>query len=932
MGMKRHFLGWHRPFPTLFGERLKGEIPRSGDMDGLLVWLPSSRACRHVLSELFSGPADETEAFHPPRLTTPAQFEESILGGDGVASEAQELLVWKTVLQDASPGHLHPVFPALPQHRSNEWAYTLAEHLLRVHRRLASENMDFASVSRQGLPGEAERWRALAELEKSYRARLAALGVGESGSRMGERLSGLLATWQPARVLVAGVMNLSRRQVELLERLAGHGITVEIFLPVPEECADEFDEWGRPIEARWRGREVPQALVSGKILRSGDPREIASSILQLAEQYHLGVDALVVGSPDAEVGRYIVERSRLTDTSFYTPEGSPLAETSWGRLLKRLRMIRGGASFSDLLELLSHSLFRQWLVGEGVDTCACEKALLCLMRERLIHHTSQLSDTALKPLSEAGIVRDLMSSVLNLTGRGAQSGSFPEWIWAALQAVAARVDLLPEEIAILGSMEEILQDLHSCLEGVNVTDEDGWALLDHLLRKNHHYPERAPDERPVSGWLELPWERAPHLVIAGLPDSKVPGPNVSDTFLSPSLCRHLGIRGMEQEEAFHACRLRLILESRRDWGRLDILLPDRGLDDDPEMPSRHLFPASDDDILDRMEMLMAEQPASEATVAAEFGTTLVLPEPPAVERLRVTDFSAYLRCPLHYLFERRYGWSVPRELPVELEPMGFGTLAHLVLEQLNGTEEGSGLIREPDIVAFLQDMLTGIIQREYGQQLSVPVQIQASGMRERLAAAARIISLERESGWRPVQTEWKFAGSIDFQIGGIPVSGMIDLVERNELTGLYRVVDYKTSDSPVEAEKAHLSSPNARSGDPLFPECDFTENDKPRRWKDLQLMIYQMAVAQAMDTEPVLAYFNLAKAVSQIAISPWQPTTVQVRAARLCAEAVVHRILENRFPLGSGPVYRDDWLDWFGGDYTTGIHPDSKNRFMEAQA
>ena len=97
------------------------------------------------------------------------------------------------------------------------------------------------------------------------------------------------------------------------------------------------------------------------------------------------------------------------------------------------------------------------------------------------------------------------------------------------------------------------------------------------------------------------------------------------------------------------------------------------------------------------------------------------------------------------------------------------------------------------------------MSREFGTRLSVPVQIQANGIRERLRAAAQIISGERLCGWKPVKVEWKFHKEIEIALEGIPLTGMIDLVERNEETGLYRVVDYKTSDNPSEARSAALS-------------------------------------------------------------------------------------------------------------------------------
>lgn len=931
MEIHRHFLGWERPFTLDFARRLRAEAA-GGGMDDWMVWVPSARAGRHILSELFSGEAEGTEAFHPPRILTPAQFERSLLHGPDCASEARRLLAWKTVLFQARLADLAPVFPVVPERQKHQWAFSLAGQLMQLRSRLLQDGFDFAGVAAARLENDRERWTALAGLERAYEDELGRGGLVDGESRFVKLLDAAIRKIPEKRLLVAGVLNLSKRQAGCIEAMLRAGMAVDLYLPLPEDEAETVDEWGRPRAESWERRSLPGSSLDGVIQRAPEPRQLVDSVLELAEVYSGQVDALVLGAPDAEMGRYLVERSRLTATPVYMPEGKALSATSWGRLLKLVLQSRGGASLQTLSELLRHSLFRKWAVRKGCRVEAVEKALVLLVKERLIIHTGQLQDPAFKPIHEIGIVREFLD-LIDALFRGNGGGlSFAEGIWAVLQEVATGADLSEEARSVLDQLEEILQDMQMDLGPANVQEDDCWEILRYLMDASHYYPEREVQERPVSGWLELPWERAPHLVVLGLPDSKVPGSDGTDSFLTPALCRQLGIYGPEEAAAFHACRLRILIESRREWGKLDILLPDRGLDDDPEQASRFLFLADEEEILGRVELLMSEGHSAEETVPAHFGARLGLPQPPPLERISVTAFSAYLYSPLHYLMERSLGWAVPGELPVEMDALRFGSLAHRVIEQLNGTNTGAALSAPADVEAFLDDQLSTIMGEEFGRRLSVPAAIQESALRERLRAAARVIGGERQSGWKPVKAEWRFSGEINFQVEGVTLSGIVDLLERNEESGLYRIVDYKTSDNAIEAQAAHIGRLVATSPDPLFPEMDFVEDDKSWRWKDLQLVLYHQAVKLATGKDPVVAYLSLAKAVKEVRLSEWVPSEAQIAAGMKCAGAIIRLIRKGHFPAGRSIRYKEDWLPWFGGDYQTGLDAGWQARYMEGGA
>ena len=121
MEHQRQFIGRDKPFCLAFSEQLKTLMQQPEGLANCLIWVPSARAGRHILNELFSG-AGEVEAFHPPRFVTPPRFMDALLESAQVASQTQCLLAWKTVLLNAGRKSLTPVFPVVPDENLQDWA------------------------------------------------------------------------------------------------------------------------------------------------------------------------------------------------------------------------------------------------------------------------------------------------------------------------------------------------------------------------------------------------------------------------------------------------------------------------------------------------------------------------------------------------------------------------------------------------------------------------------------------------------------------------------------------------------------------------------------------------------------------------------------------------------------------------------------------
>jgi ATP-dependent helicase/nuclease subunit B len=129
------------------------------------------------------------------------------------------------------------------------------------------------------------------------------------------------------------------------------------------------------------------------------------------------------------------------------------------------------------------------------------------------------------------------------------------------------------------------------------------------------------------------------------------------------------------------------------------------------------------------------------------------------------------------------------------------------------------------------------------------------------------------------------------------------------------VLDYKTSDSPVNPAKAHLRT----ATDPDKVAWAVVEvQAKPQEWIDLQLPLYERAVAAIYPGEVITCgYFNLPKAVTETNVELWEDYDKDLAsAAWTCVEGVTSAIMASEF--WPPRELRGRELDW--DDFSTMFH------------
>lgn len=913
-------LGWSRPFPVALAAYLKERFGADGAYDRILLWVPSSRFGRHVLAELFSG---EHEALHPPLLMTPDQYRqkwrESV---EGLATDPERLLAWRTAMERFSRERLEGLFPGLARNEQRKVPFELAVQLFRLQEELAEMEWTMAAVSRR-VTDDSGRWEILAELETHYHAVLDGRSRGDPNRVMKAAHEAPGEVLACDRLLIAGVHNLTPRQMRLVRDMAESGLRVEAVWPLPEEALGTLDAWGRPDPAHWQTAEIPDERLRASLVKVADPMPAIRSTIQLAQAYADPIDALSLAACEEEVRDLLIELAAVEGVSLYNPEGETLEQSDIGRCVLRCLSWRQAQAFEDLEALLEHGIFQGWCQRRGIDSRQAQRDLFELRREHLFDRFPAIVDVRVKPRESIRRIRALVAEMEASLFSGFADG-FLVGIWRLLNSLEEGYE------GPMGTdLHGLVEDLHEVF-GRSLEPVDGQDLLRHLMRVRRLYPERRMEERPVSGWLEAPWETAPHLVLLGIPDRAVPGSDVQSPFVTPGLKRDLGLPGAAEEAAFHALRIRILLESRSRSGCLQMILYSRTLDETPVLPSRFLFNTRVGNTVARATLLMQNRGKSADVPAAQFGACLGLPEPRPREQVSVSALNAYLRNPFGYYLSSHLKWKPYEELPRELDALKFGELAHVVLEEVGRIAQADPTVDEDAIQAHLQERLEAVVVQELGSSLPVAVRIQIESLRQRLRHAAPVIADLLQSGWRVEATEWAFPDDGSVCLGDMRLSGRIDLILRHEQDGAYLLIDYKTSDKASAAARAHFVGRQKSPQTAFLPERYFTVGKDIRRWLNLQLPMYVHAFRLSRGHMAQCGYINLAKAVSEVELSTWVITEEELASAVACAEAIAAGIQAGRFPHEESGQDRDPFLPWLGNDPFNTVCRDWRERHMEA--
>ncbi len=925
MGIERHFLSPTTPLPSAAARFLAGEWSGGHlDLGRELAVVPTRQAGRRLREALAVLASSRNAAVFPPRVVTPESLLTQGAEEGRIATAMDTRLAWAEVLLGIDFERFPHLFPSPPARRDFNWALGTATELARVKRLLAEGGLcmrDVAGGRQSGFP-EGARWRELAELERLYRETMSRKGRSDPEEAKIERARRSELPDAVERVTLLGAPDPPPLAMVALERFSER-VQVRVAVYAESGDAGNFDAWGRPLTHVWSERVIE---LTGDVFHvRSDPPDQADRAAELLAGFERAERVGAVGAADAAVIPFL-ERAlpARCGRPAYNPDGRPAGAEELAGTLGVLRDLMRAPEFDLCGELLRCPVFfrhlerrsgfppverllREWdafavecLPGDLQDA-------LTLARERgdermVVGRVLEAIRSLLGELRDAPLY-DTLPVVLREIHQGS---AFDEGREADRRYLATA-----------GEVMLLLEDLRdSPFAGRLTGGADGLHLLLALLAERRIEEDRPSDAIDVLGWLELLWEDAPYLVLTGMNEGVVPETLTGDAFLPESLRRELGLKHNTARFSRDAYMMETLVRSRRDGGRTEVVFGRWSDVGEPMRPSRLLLRTRDNDLPDRVERLFAEPPPPVIKPAwsSPWRFTPRAEEPLA--GISVTQFGRYLRCPFRFYLSDVLRMDAFDTAKAEMDDGEFGSLCHAVLEAFANETEVRDSRDADEIRRFFSETLDTLFRRRYGPNPSAPLEIQMEAAAARLERLAEIQAGERRLGWRIESGEWRFPGGDSLTLGGIPLRGVVDRIERNEDSGAYRIVDYKTSDRNRIPEEDHIVPLKRDESSEDFPDyAVFEREGKAYRWIGLQLPLYRWALRDRCGEDVACAYFNLPRAVTETGVYPWEDQSRELQMAALrCAAGVVESIRAGRFWPPSEKVSYDAFEGLFFGD------------------
>ncbi|MHB1034566.1 MAG: PD-(D/E)XK nuclease family protein [Pirellulales bacterium] len=909
--MKRVFLEWNRPGLAAACEYLIGRFGAAGalDLGRVVVAVPGSRAGRRLLELLVESAANSRLRLTPPEIVTVGRLPELLYRAKRpFAGDLVQQLAWVEAIRRADPRRVKRLSPSVPAADDLDAWLALGEILARLHRELAADALDFSAVAESGAGieafDEAQRWEALAQIQQEYLRQLDRLDLWDlQTARLHAIREGECAT--EAEVVLVGAVDLNRAQRMMLDQIADR-VTALVFSPA--DLAERFDEYGCVRSEAWQ--DVSIDLAGDQIEVVEDPAEQGAAAVRalaaLGGRYR--ADQLVLGVPDETIVPHLEQPLEQCEIPVRYGVGTPLARTGPYRLLAGVAEYAGSRAFSALAALARHPAVESWLASRNLGP----GWLTELDRFASEHLPHDLSDPWPEARRETRLVNQVYDAIERLVapldGEPRPLGRWSEPILDLLVAVYGQAPLNSAEEpdrTIVAACDQIRDGLREHLAipealAPVVAGAEALGLLLRRLEGGRIAPLANRDVIEMLGWLELPLDDAPALVVTGFNEGVVPSSLNADMFLPNQFRRRLGLEDNDRRYARDAYALAVLAASRVS---LKLIAGRKTAQGDPLAPSRLLFACDAETAARRaLALFSTRKPAAGFAVpagairAGREHSAFEVPRPAPLKRpitsMRVTEFRDYLACPYRYYLRHCLRLEVVGDAVEELDGRAFGTLAHAVLCRFGqGPAATSADVEE--VRGYLDMALNREIEAAYGQSPRAVILVQAEQLRLRLAAFAQWQADWVAKGWRiehveVAMTDGQATLAVDDQPMGL--RGRIDRIDLNESTGERTIFDYKTSDRPDGPEITHRKN-----------KLD---------WTDLQLPLYRHLAAGLGIEGPVgLGYILLPKDTSKVgpAMAAWSEEDLQ--SADAAAAEVVRSVRQERFwpPASPPPDYAEDF-------------------------
>ncbi|BDS05918.1 hypothetical protein NT6N_09580 [Oceaniferula spumae] len=916
----REFLGWDGPLLDSVTQWLVG---LGDDLAKTLVVVPTTNSGRRLRMVLSTCGQDGGGVLAPHVMAPNRLFEV-----DGVASRQESLWAWIRTIQKIDVEEFPTLLPnhELGSTKSFSSALALARQMMTLRDQLADGDASFRDAGFQSQ--EKERWQELEKLESAMLQNLGKWKLRDSVLAKRDKAKNPDLITGVERVVVACVPDPTPLALRALKSFLRSGLPVTVLIHAPESEASCFDDWGTPVKEVWQQKLIDFPEWKERMHVVDSSTEAAQKCVEILTNTKTESDALALALCDPSFAPALEKTFTEVDWPLFDPEGRGLADSGLMRLLRVMRELAGDqASFESLQEFVRLPGADDFL-PKGISRNRAAK----LLDDLQLKHLPETVRDALA-LSKDDQAKEIINSIgehISKLSSGTKSETLRTWLVKWLELTDDRT--LGTSEAAEPRLAEVLDALDRLESfGETPTGSEVFEMMAESLHSAKASANRDQTVLDLQGWLEISYDPAPHLILAGMHEECVPDGTVDDVFVPDSLKQKLGLRDSDGRFARDAFLLHAALRSRDASGRVDAIVSRFNDAGEARKPSRLLMRQRGQQLPSIVQHLFAE---SEST-AAKGGPwkrdwILDLPQaenpylkdPP--RRISPSALGDYLNCPLRFYLKRILGMNRYDSGKREMDAIDFGNLCHEVLEVFGSDDAVKDSVDEAEIREYLFQTLDDQIQKTYGTKLSLPLMVQQESARERLRAFAGKQAEDRALGWQIFATEFAVGRdrvgeeTLEWKIGGHPLTMIVDRIDRHEDGNSWRVWDYKTSGKAANPEAKHLSNWNADENRPLLGELLPPSGRKKteRRWSNLQLPIYAAFVQDHFKTKnlPQVGYINLPRAVGEVGFTEWEEFDQQMLDHALAwASAAIDRIKAGEFQqaavLSAGELEWDDFSE-----------------------
>ena len=972
--IERCFVGWGCPLlpeavKLLLDRYAKGAI---WDISHVLIVLPGAQAARR-LRRLLHDEADRAQkTLDEPKILTPAALlEELYMPTREIAGPLQSYFAW---IQAAAtnPDDSKVLAPrAGAADRPMTWA-GIAREAQRARTAATAECLTLSKIAERcaGLSGVCDdrRWEALANLEMVYLEKLAEAGLTDRDDARMEALGSRGVSCQ-SDIYLIGAQDLNGLERAMLRTLASSVVAV---IPAPPEEQEKFDEAGSLRIDLWDNAPIP---IPDTVLRFVDgPAEETAALVEgiAALDGRFAPEEITIGIGDEAAAESLARRLAVLGLPSFSPFGRPLSRVRPATLLGVVRDYLHSPTARAFAALARHPDLEVWLTArrdaaqelpgsepertaEEAADVAAKKALPLLTH--LDTYRAECLPTGLPTgtdddpsvgkiardnvVAAAAHVQELLTALQG--GREKPISEWAEPITALLRNVYQDTQIADDaagrqfERGLIG-LRTILQGIKDLPPALSPSVSGAEALAFALGQAE---AEQLPSEPEAGGglemmgWLELALDDAPVLLLTGLQEGCVPAGTGDDSLLPDSLRQKLGLADDRRRAARDGYLLRQMIETRQSEGRrVFLIVPRRGADGDPRLPSRLLFACAPEEAAARAARF-ADRPKNAPAAAFLFsaGTDRNLPPPRPPDgsgpnEMSVSAFADYLTCPYRFYLRHVLKLKEQDDTMDEMDPRRFGNLLHDCLADFARSDAAQsadvGVVRED-----LRDRLAAQSRRCFGGHPSRVLQMQIRQAGRRLEAFAAWQAQSTAEGWviQPDLSEKELTAFITVDDQDFIVKGRLDRVDYHAASNQFRILDYKTGDAGNSPEEKHRAT---------------APGTQDRRWTDLQLPLYRTLLGAAGKSvaEDGTGYLLLSTDLSLIADdrkdrpkrtrgggigfnrAPW--TQADHDSALKCARSVIRNVRAGVFwPPADPPPFPPSRTDPGRADVYSGLCLDS---------